>query len=118
MSDPDPFSATEVLRRVSPAWYWVRQNFTLPAVLTIAGVMVSAAGYIISLRTRVIVLQTEVTHIVQVAPDRAALAAISQRVDDHEQRIARLEGDWDHAGQVGAQPVPRPNPWRRHRGER
>lgn len=108
---------TQVLQQLSPAWAWVRANFSAPAVLTLAGVIAAAGSYIVSLKTRVIVLETEVTHIVKVVPDETQVAILRARVDDHEQRITRLEGDWDHAQQYAALPPKAPRLVRR-RGAR
>jgi hypothetical protein len=100
--------STTQLRRLAPWAAWLRANFSLPSVLTIAGVIGSALLYIVNLRTRVVVLEHEVTHIVQVAPDEAILAAAKERLADHEQRIGRLEHDWDDARELaGTEPRPR-----------
>lgn len=104
---------TAVLEQISPFWSWVRANFTMPAVLAIAGILISASSYIVSLKTRVVVLEHEVVHITKIVPDTTALAAMGQRVTDHEERITRLESDWDNAQQFAALP-PRPR-WRRVR---
>lgn len=105
-NDDDQHRLTVVLKKLSPTWAWVRANFTLPAVLTILGILGAAAAYIITLRTRVTVLESEVTHIVTIAPDQAKLAALAQRVDDHEGRIKRLEAGYDRAQNE----VEKPNP--------
>jgi hypothetical protein len=100
--------STIQLRRLAPWAAWLKHNFSLPSVLTIAGVLGSALLYIVNLRTRVVVLEHEVTHIVQVAPDQVALAAAKERLADHEQRIGRLERDWDDARELaGTAPRPR-----------
>lgn len=106
----DKHAITNTLRRLSPGWAWVRDNFSLPALLTIAGVLAGAGGYVISLKTRVVVLEHEVTQIVEITPSDTAVAALHQEVDDHEHRLERLEADWDDARQVAGQPPPH---WRR-----
>lgn len=106
----DEHAITNTLRRLSPGWAWVRDNFSLASVLTIAGVVAGAGGYVISLKTRVVVLEHEVTQIVEVTPSDTAVAALHQEVSDHEQRLERLETDWDEARQVAGQPPPH---WRR-----
>jgi hypothetical protein len=111
--EDDQHRLTIVLRKLSPTWAWVRANFTLPAVLTILGILGAAAAYIITLRTRVTVLETEVTHIVTIAPDQAKLAGLEQRVDDHEGRIKRMEGYFDRAQTELDKAKPDPVPPRR-----
>ncbi len=108
----EPESRTVVLKRVWPFGAWLRANFTLPAIVTILTILGSAALYIISLRTRVTVLETEVTHIVTVAPSDTALAVLRQRVDDHDRRLGDIEGAWKQAA-TEAIKKPEPPPPRR-----
>jgi hypothetical protein len=103
----ESLTLTATLEQLSPFWAWVRANFSLPAVLTIAGVIASAGSYIISLKTRVVVLEHEVVHITRIVPDSAALAGLRQEVADHEERIGRLEKNWDDARELAGMP-PRP----------
>lgn len=103
----DEHVVTTTLERLSPGWAWVRANFSLASVLAIAGIVATAGGYVISLKTRVVVLEHEVTQIVEVTPNDAAVAALHQEVADHEQRLERLETDWDDARQVAGQAPPR-----------
>jgi len=97
-----------VLKLRAPAWYWARENFSLPALLTIAGVIAAAGGYIITLRTRVVVLETEVVHITQIVPDSSMLAALKQQVAEDEARLTRLEANWDYAREHAGEHVPMP----------
>jgi hypothetical protein len=93
-----------VLAERWPIGAWLRRNFSLPAVLTIAGLLAAGGGYIINLKTRVIVLETKV---VPVLTNTGNMNVLQTRVDDHEQRITRLEGNWDYARDAAALP-PRP----------
>ena len=62
---------TQNLRRLAPGWAWLRDNFSLPAVLSIAGIVLAAGvGYL---------------------EQRADLKAI--RKADPTQRLERLETD-------------------------
>lgn len=112
----DRHTVTTTLKRLSPGWAWVRENFSLASVLAIAGVVIAAGSYIISLKTSVVLLQHEVIHITQIVPSAGMLAGLNQEVSDHEQRITRLENDWDTARQAASLP-PTPS-WRRVRPRR
>jgi hypothetical protein len=104
-----PESRTVVLKRIWPLGHWLRTNFTLPAMITIVTILGGAAMYIINLRTRVTVLEQTVTIVQKVAPDETALAVIRQRVDDHDRRLADIEGAWKHAAtEASKQPPPAP----------
>lgn len=91
----------QAFKRTKPAWYWVQRNFSLASVLTILGMCAAFGGYIVSLKTRVVVLETEVVHITKIVPDSGQLATLREKLDDHEKRITRLEQnqdeiDWDY----------------------
>jgi flagellar motility protein MotE (MotC chaperone) len=64
-------NATQTLRRIAPGWAWLRDNFSLPAVLSIAGIVLAGAvGYL---------------------EQRADLKAL--RSADPTKRLERLEAD-------------------------
>ena len=70
-------------------------------MLTIVGIIFAGGAWVLSLKTRVVVLETEVVHITKIVPDTAALAQLKQQEADdhadHEQRISRIEQDLDYA---------------------
>jgi hypothetical protein len=79
----------------------VQRNFSLASVLTILGMCAAFGSYIASLKTRVVVLETEVVHITKIVPDSSMLGALRDKADEHEKRITRLEQnqdeiDWDY----------------------
>jgi hypothetical protein len=91
----------QALKRTKPAWFWLQRNFSLASVLTIAGMCMAFGGYIVSLKTRVVVLEHEVVHITRIVPDSAMLGAVTEELKDHENRISRVERnqdtiDWDY----------------------
>lgn len=108
----EPETATNVLRRLSPFWAWMRENFKLPAVLTILTLFVAGGGWIINLKTRVVVLETIE---IPAKEDHGHLAAIDARLDGQDRDIAgvkddiaELKDDWRTAyQQAGSAPVPR-----------
>ena len=107
MSDEHAVSTAE-FRRIAPVWAWLRSQFSVTSVLTIAGVITGMGGWAVSLQTRVVVLEHEITHVVTIAVDKASLAQLTQEVSDHDARISRLEKDWDDAREMaGSAPRPR-----------
>lgn len=102
--DFDP-NTTQLLKVASPPWAWVRKNFTLPSVLTIAGLLATGGGYIISLKTRVVVLEHEVVHITEIVPDSKVLVALKTRVDDHDRRLEDLEDVVNTAKRNSQEPI-------------
>lgn len=108
MHRPADDSPTMVLKRAAPAWYWVRKNFSLASVLTILGILGTGGAYVISLKTRVVVIEREVRDIKEVVPASAAVATLAAQVEDHKGRIERLEKNWDDARETaGLAPYPR-----------
>lgn len=96
MSENGDTTATGVLKRTAPVWYWLREQFSLTSVLAIAGIVVTAGGIIINLNTRVVVLE----RVIKVVPDSSQLVELRTKVEGHEERIHRLEDDWDYASHV------------------
>lgn len=97
----DPESTTSILRRRAPVWAWLRENFKLPAVLTISSLVIAGGGYIVSLKTRVVVLETKVVPFVA---GQVEVAAIRATMEQHEHRISELETDFGHARQIAGDP--------------
>jgi len=81
-------SLTANLKKLSPVWWWLRKNFTFPAVCVILGVSASAAGYIIHLNTKVVVLEKVIMPMVKAGPD---LARLDERVGVMERRWAKVD---------------------------
>lgn len=96
-------TATTILKRTAPAWYWARKNFSLASVLTIAGIIAAAGGYIISLNTRVVVIQHEVHDLKEVVPNATAVATLTSRLESVSARVSRLETNWDDAARTAGE---------------
>jgi hypothetical protein len=107
-------SVTRILRVKARGWYWLRENFSLPAVLTILGAVGTLGSWCIHLNTKVAVQEGEIHFIRIIMPDKSALAAVqatlsahSTALSEHETRITQLEADYDTARTVaGTAPVP------------
>lgn len=107
-------TATIVLRRVAPAWAWLRANFKLPAVVTISLLIAGWVADRFSLSARVTVLEEHYHTIERVVTDSTSVAALNQRVNDFDARLTRVETNWDDARNAAALP-PTVQPPRRSR---
>lgn len=107
MSGHKPFNpdTTQLLKVISPGWAWARKNFSLPSLLTIAGLIATGGGYIVSLKTRVVVLEHEVVHITEIVPDSKVLVELKTRVTDHDRRLEDLEDTVNTARQNSQLPI-------------
>lgn len=109
-------TTTTTLRRIAPAWAWLRENFRLPAVLTIAGVLIGWAADRFSLSARVSVLEDHWHTIEKTAAVTTQVAVQNQRIDDLGERVGSLEKDWNDARNAAAlPPLTHPHPPRRPR---
>jgi len=96
-------------RRRLPALAWLRQNFTLPAVVTIAGLVAGGSAWLWN--------QHEAIKELQRRPDLGPqLAGLAARLDQdernllagrYEERIAKMEGYWEDAGKIARERVRR-----------
>lgn len=69
-------------------WVWLKRQFTLTSVLTLAGSVAVLGGWALSLQTRVVVLETRVLPFVS---DQGHLEVIDQRLTEHDRRLGTLE---------------------------
>lgn len=106
----DELGATAVLKRAAPAWWWLRKNFTLPAVLTIAGILAASATWLWHQHQAIEDLRRRP----DLGPQLAGLAARLdanelERARQREQlkdlagRTERLEENWDRAGLIASE---------------
>jgi len=98
------------LKRTSPFWWWLRKNFTLPAVLAIAGLLAGGMTWLWKQHSAI----EELRRRPDLGPQLAGLAARMdadeleragqrQKLDDHDGRLGRLEQNWDHAGLIASE---------------
>lgn len=93
--------ATAILKRTAPAWWWLRKNFTLPAVLAIGGILASASLWLWAQHTAIRDLQRKVADI---ADPGLKLEGLETRVNSLELDRAALKpqlGEFDR--RIGAQ---------------
>lgn len=107
----DASSVTAVLKRGAPAWWWLRENFRPPSIAAIAGVVVTAGGWIWHEHAALEELgehQKGLATSAQVAELKSSLDAIRTALEDHGDRIARIERYLDGAHQIALEPPKRP----------
>lgn len=78
------------------AWRWVRRQFSATSLATIGAVIVGCGGWILSLKTRVVVLETQVVPVLK-SEDR--LAKVEGAVIAHDARIGSMERNYEYAKQ-------------------
>lgn len=115
----EPLTRTGVLRaelgQFWKGWIWLARQFNPTSLSALGAVIVACGGYIIHLREdvaktteRVVVLETKV---IPVIGDENRVTMIETKVADHDQRITRLEDNYDTAQrEAGRAPIAR----RRH----
>lgn len=105
MEDEDPLTRSGILKAEFGEnwrwWRWLQHQFTATSLGAIGAVIVTCGGYIVHLREsvvqvreRVVVLETKVIPFVQ---EQARLEAIDTKLGAHEERIRRIEDNWDTA---------------------
>jgi hypothetical protein len=82
-------------------WAWVRRQFSVTSVSAIVGVFVCCWGVILSLQTRVVVLETKVIPVIQ---DEALVTTLKANVAEHDRRITQLEADYRTAAHESETP--------------
>lgn len=110
MEEPAASSVTARLKRADPAWWWLRENFKLPAVLTIAGCVLSSGAWLWTQHTDLVELKSHDPgpKLEAIAGELAELlrtqAVMQQRLEDFAQRIDAQERRWEHVEEVADAP--------------
>jgi hypothetical protein len=100
----DP-GATAVLRRIAPGWAWLRDNFKLPALVTIAGLVAAGVvGYLQVINRPDLTPRLEKIE-AALADIREAQASERQQLADVAGEVASQRGDWKHAAEVAGKPL-------------
>lgn len=111
-------SPTQSLRRLAPGWGWLRENFKLPAVLSIAGVVLAAAvGYLEQRSDLKAIRAADPTQkLERLEADVKTLleehAADRQQLEDLAAEVGAQRAQWDRAERV-AETAPPQHPRRR-----
>jgi hypothetical protein len=107
----DAGSVTSVLKRVDPAWWWLRENFKLPSLAAIASVVAGSGVWIYNQRADLHALQAQQKTLAtsdQIAGLQRSLDALGDQLGAQGTRLDRLERNWDDAGRVAAETRIRP----------
>jgi|GEM_PF-5225685 len=106
-------TATQVLRRISPAWGWARENFKLPALVTIGGLLVSSGGWIFWQRSDIEALKKRdpTAHLERIEAQLSEVlqtqSAMKQQLADFGQRIDRQDQKWLRVEEAAEIRIPR-----------
>jgi hypothetical protein len=105
VAESDDQGATAVLRRVAPGWAWVRENFKLPALITIGGLVgAGVVGYLQVINRPDLTPRLEKIEAALQAI-KESQAAEQQQLADVAGEVASQRGDWKHAADVAAKPL-------------
>jgi hypothetical protein len=111
----EELGATAILKARAPAWWWLRKNFTLPAVLAIGGILAGAASWLWAQHTAIRDLQVQVKAIK--TPDLQHLetrlntlelhqAVLAPRLNEFDRRIGAQEHEWQVVHDAALSRVP------------
>lgn len=104
---------TQTFRRIAPGWAWLRENFSLPAVLSLAGVVLAAGVGYLEQRSdlRAIRAADPTQRLERLESDVKLLleqrAADRQQLDDLAKEVAAQRAQWDRVEQVAETAPPR-----------
>lgn len=106
-SSSEELGVTGILKRRAPAWWWLRKNFTLPAVLAIGGILAGAGSWLWAQHTAIRDLRRDLKELVDAdrAPELGQLdtrinkleldnAALAPRLNAFDARMAAQEHEW------------------------
>ena len=106
--------ATAILKHQAPAWWWLRKNFTLPAVLAIGGLVAGAGAWLWAEHTAIRDLKRQVADLADPAPRLEKLesrvntleldhAALKPQLTEFDRRIGAQEHEWEKVHAAAAQ---------------
>lgn len=106
-------SVTSRLKVADPLWWWLRENFKLPSIITIAGCLITSAAWLYTQHADLVQLKAH-----DPGPQLEAIAgklsavlqaqsAMQQRLDDFADRIDSQERRWERVESIAAAPPPR-----------
>lgn len=84
-------------------WAWFRRQWSTTSLVTVVTGVGILGGWAVNLKTRVVVLETRVVPVIK---DEGRVDSLAATVTGHEQRLTRLERNWDDAkNEAGTPPV-------------
>jgi hypothetical protein len=113
--------ATAILKAQAPAWWWLRKNFTLPAVLAIGGLVAGAGTWLWAQHTAIRDLKRQVADIADPGPKLEKLetrvntleldaATLKPQFNEFDRRLGAQEHEWQVVHDAAQWRVPRPPP--------
>jgi hypothetical protein len=102
---PEDLGTTAILKGRAPLWWWLRENFKLPSLGAIAGILVSATVWIWHQHTDLVGLEGQLKGLAtadQIRELAGRLDRLTDHLDDQDNRLERLEANWDHASGIAA----------------
>ena len=102
--EADLGSVTSLLKRVDPAWWWLRANFKLPSLAVIASLVACAGGWLLHEHLALGELAKRPDLGPQIAGLAARLDADEKAWADHNGRIEALERWQDRVTNVAESP--------------
>ena len=103
-------SVTSRLKVADPLWWWLRENFKLPSLITIALSLATSAAWLYTQHAdlaqfkahdpgpQLEAIASKLSAVLQ------AQSAMQQRLDDFSQRIDSQERRWEHVESVADTP--------------
>jgi hypothetical protein len=106
-------SPTAVLERLAPGWAWLRENFKLPAVVAIGGLVLSSGAWIYSQRTDIESLQKRdpTAHLERIEGQLSEVlqtqSAMKEQLTEFGRRIDSQDHKWERVEEAAEIRVPR-----------
>lgn len=103
-------SVTSRLKVADPLWWWLRENFKLPSLITIAGCLLTSAAWLYTQHADLVQLKAhdpgpELKAIAeQLAAVLRSQSAMQQRLDDFALRIDAQERRWERVESIAETP--------------
>lgn len=115
VEDPE-LGATAILKRQAPAWWWLRKNFTLPAVLAISGLVAGAGSWLWAQHTAIRDLRRAIADLEDPRPRFDKIEARINAIEldqagekrdlaDFSRRVGAQEAEWDRVHDAARQRV-------------
>lgn len=110
--EADVGSVTSLLKRTDPLWWWLRENFKLPSLLTIGGLLVSGGAWLWTEHAALRDLQGRVAAIKVGALDARLntlelhQAVLAPRLNEFDRRIGAQEHEWQVVHDAALRRVP------------
>lgn len=104
-------TATGALRRLSPGWAWVRENFRWPSLLTIATLALAGAGSILQQRAELLELKRNQPKLEKISEQLSQVlqeqAGMREQLRDLGGQVDEQKQKWERVEEAAAIRIPR-----------